>query len=55
VVPDWDVLPLMGALHRALRSGATLAAALHEARSTLDRDDPRAFVSWCAFNAFGAA
>jgi hypothetical protein len=55
VVPDWDVVPLMGSLHRAVRSGATLAAALHEARSALDREDPRSFVSWCAFNAFGAA
>ncbi len=55
VVPDWDVVPLMGELHRAVRSGATLAAALHHARSTLDREDPRSFVSWCAFNAFGAA
>ena len=35
--------------------GATLAAALHEARATLDGTDPRSFVSWCAFNAFGAA
>jgi hypothetical protein len=55
VVPDWDVVPLMAALHRAVRSGATLAAALYGARSTLDREDPRSFVSWCAFNAFGAA
>lgn len=55
VVPDWDVVPLMTSLHRAVRSGATLAAALHEARSALDLQDPRSFVSWCAFNAFGAA
>jgi hypothetical protein len=55
VVPDRDVVPLMGALHRAVRSGATLAQALHRARGTLDREDPRSFVSWCAFNAFGAA
>lgn len=55
VVPDWDVVPLMGALHGAVRDGATLAAALHTARSTVDQDDPRSFVGWCAFNAFGAA
>ncbi len=55
VVPDADVVPLMGALHRAVRAGATLAEGLHRARAGLDREDPRSFVSWCAFNAFGAA
>lgn len=55
LVPDWDVLPLMRSLHQEIRRGATLAAALHAARSSLDRTDPLSFVSWCAFNAFGAA
>ncbi|HEV7656974.1 MAG TPA: CHAT domain-containing protein [Mycobacteriales bacterium] len=55
VVPDWDVVPLMRSLHSSVLRGATLATALFEARSTLDGADPRAFVSWCAFNAFGAA
>jgi tetratricopeptide (TPR) repeat protein len=55
VVPDWDVVPLMHALHSAVRGGATLARALHSARATVDRQDPASFVSWCAFSAFGAA
>lgn len=55
VVPDWNVVGLMTALHTALRAGATMPVALHEARSTIDRDDAAGFVSWCAFDAFGAA
>jgi tetratricopeptide (TPR) repeat protein len=55
VVPDWDVTPLMCALHEGVRQGATLAEALHAARATADLQDPAAFLSWCAFNAFGAA
>jgi tetratricopeptide (TPR) repeat protein len=55
VVPDWDVVPLMRALHESIRRGASLADALFAARSALDREDPRAFVTRCAFNAFGAA
>jgi tetratricopeptide (TPR) repeat protein len=55
VVPDRDVVPLMRALHERASRGATLAEALHWARSTVDRADPASFASWCAFNAFGAA
>jgi tetratricopeptide (TPR) repeat protein len=55
VVPDWDVLPMMCALHEGVRQGATLAEALHAARAKADLQDPAAFLSWCAFNAFGAA
>jgi CHAT domain-containing protein len=55
VVPDWNVVALMTALHASLRAGSTMAIALHEARAQVDRDDPFGFVSWCAFNAFGAA
>lgn len=55
VVPDWDVVPLMRALHTAVRGGASLAEGLFAARSQMQTDDPRSFVSWCAFNAFGAA
>lgn len=55
VVPDWNTVPLMRALHEEVRRGATLAEALHAARETVDREDPSSFVSWCAFNAFGAA
>ena len=31
-----------------------MAAALHAARAALDRADPRQFVNWCAFTAYGA-
>jgi CHAT domain-containing protein len=55
VVPDWDVVTLMRALHSAIRGGGTLAQALHAARATVDRRDPTSFISWCAFSAFGAA
>jgi CHAT domain-containing protein len=55
VVPDWNVVALMTALHASLRAGSTMAMALYEARAQIDRDDPFGFVSWCAFNAFGAA
>ena len=55
VVPDWNVVGLMTALHSSLRAGAALPVALHEARDTIDRRDPATFVSWCAFDAFGAA
>jgi tetratricopeptide (TPR) repeat protein len=55
MVPDLEAVSLMGSLHRLLLRGATLAEALHSARATIDRDDPRAFVNWCAFTAFGAA
>jgi CHAT domain-containing protein len=55
VIPDWDVVPLMMSLHRSLHAGSTMAIALHEARGSLDRNDPSSFVSRCAFNAFGAA
>jgi CHAT domain-containing protein len=55
VVPDWNVVPLMRTLHAGVRRGDTLADALHRARATVDPRDAASFVSWCAFNAFGAA
>jgi CHAT domain-containing protein len=55
VVPDRDVVPLMSALHEQVVRGQRLADALHRARNSIDRTDPRMFVGWCAFNAFGAA
>lgn len=55
VVPDWNVVALMCALHARLRWGDTLAEALHHARATVGPQDAASFVSWCAFNAFGAA
>jgi tetratricopeptide (TPR) repeat protein len=55
VVPDQDLLPLMNALHTAIGKGQTLANALYMARASIDPADPKQFVAWCAFNAFGAA
>ncbi|MGH3929668.1 MAG: CHAT domain-containing protein, partial [Pseudonocardiaceae bacterium] len=55
VVPDWNIMQLMCALHIRVRRGDTLAEALHHARATVDPQDAASFVSWCAFNAFGAA
>lgn len=54
VVPDWNVVPIMRALHAGVRSGDTLAQALHRARAAIDPHDPASFVAWCAFTAFGA-
>ncbi|HET6751818.1 MAG TPA: CHAT domain-containing protein, partial [Actinomycetes bacterium] len=54
-VPDLEAVALMRSLHGSLLRGATLAEALHAARASVDRADPRAFVNWCAFTAFGAA
>jgi hypothetical protein len=55
VVPDQDLLSLMAALHSVIGEGQTLANALHTARASIDPSDPKQFVAWCAFNAFGAA
>jgi tetratricopeptide (TPR) repeat protein len=55
MVPDLEAVQLMRTLHEFLLGGATLAEALHAARATIDRTEPRAFVNWCAFTAFGAA
>jgi CHAT domain-containing protein/tetratricopeptide (TPR) repeat protein len=55
LVPDLEVVPLMRSLHELAGGGATLGEALHAARAMLDRERPGAFVSWCAFIAFGAA
>jgi CHAT domain-containing protein len=55
IVPDRDLIPLMTGLHTAISGGRTLAHALHAARANIDHEDPRQFVAWCAFNAFGAA
>jgi CHAT domain-containing protein/tetratricopeptide (TPR) repeat protein len=54
VVPDVETVDLMTAVHLALSRGATLAHALHEARESLNTDNPRSYVNWCAFNAHGA-
>jgi CHAT domain-containing protein len=54
-VPDVTVPDLMVALHDRIRAGRTLARALFEARQSLDRRDPAAYVNSCTFNAYGAA
>lgn len=53
-VADTEAATLIGALHERIAAGDTLAAALHSARSRIGRDDPRTFVNWCTFTAYGA-
>jgi hypothetical protein len=56
MVPDLEAVALMCLLHELVQQGGTtLAEALHEARSRIERNDPRGFVNWCAFTAFGGA
>ncbi len=55
LLPDLDAMPLMRSLHERILSGASLAEALHIARAGMDREPDGGFVTWCAFNAFGAA
>jgi CHAT domain-containing protein len=54
-IPDVETVGLMTALHRALASGATLAHALYEARASQDISEPASYITWCSFNAHGAA
>jgi len=54
-VSDVHSVELMTAVHEALGAGATMSGALHQARATVGGDSPRAFATWCAFNAYGAA
>jgi hypothetical protein len=44
----------MRSLHHRLAAGDAMATALFEARSGHGTDDPRDFVNWCAFTAYGA-
>jgi len=53
-VGDAEAVPLMRGLHERLLRGDLLAEALHGTRAALDRTDPRMFVNWCAFTAYGA-
>ncbi|MCO1659289.1 CHAT domain-containing protein [Pseudonocardia humida] len=54
VVPDAEAVPLMRSLHGRLAAGERMASALFEARAAQGTDDPRDFVNWCAFTAYGA-
>lgn len=54
VVGDVESVDLMAGLHAELAAGASMADALHTARAGVDRADPRQFVNWCAFTAYGA-
>ena len=52
-VPDLDAVPLMRSLHEQLGRGVPVGRPC--TRPGSDRpEDPRAFVSWCAFTAVGA-
>jgi CHAT domain-containing protein len=53
-VGDMESVDLMAQLHRGLAKGRPMPDALHDARAVLDTDDPRQFVNWCAFTAYGA-
>jgi tetratricopeptide (TPR) repeat protein len=53
-VGDVESVDLMRQVHRGLAGGRTVADALHAARGGLDPADPRQFVHWCAFGAYGA-
>jgi tetratricopeptide (TPR) repeat protein len=55
LVLDQHVTPLMMCLHAGIRSGLTLADALHTARGQVDPTDPRGYPAWCTFTAYGAA
>ena len=55
LVPDEATADFMLRVHECLRGDATLAAALHTARGSLDLDDPADLVNWCGFTAYGAA
>lgn len=54
-IPDLHTVPLMRRVHQGLAGGMTVAHALHEARLSLDHDDPADFICSVAFAAHGAA
>jgi|1186.fasta_scaffold00161_1 tetratricopeptide (TPR) repeat protein len=55
LVPDDATVGFMVRLHEELQGDATLAAALHSARGSLDLEDAADLVNWCGFTAYGAA
>jgi CHAT domain-containing protein len=53
-VGDTESVGLMEQMHRCLAGGRSMPDALHAARAGLDTGDPRQFVNWCSFTAYGA-
>jgi hypothetical protein len=53
-VVDTESVDLMEQLHHGLAAGRSMPDALHAARAGLDTGDPRQFVNWCSFTAYGA-
>jgi CHAT domain-containing protein len=54
LVPDLDAVEFMVWVHTALRSGRTMAQALHDARSATDTDDVLGLAVSSSFVAYGA-
>ncbi|WP_300012446.1 CHAT domain-containing tetratricopeptide repeat protein [Pseudonocardia sp.] len=54
-VGDSESIALAAHLHRGLADGLRMTDALHRARAALDTSDPRGFVNWCGFTAYGGA
>jgi hypothetical protein len=53
-VGDLETVGLMDRLHAGLAADLPVVRALHDSRAGMDTADPRQFVNWCAFTAFGA-
>jgi hypothetical protein len=53
-VPDQATMPLMVALHEALRTGLSTSDALTAAQATMDRDDPTTLATAGGFVCYGA-
>jgi tetratricopeptide (TPR) repeat protein len=53
-VGDIESSSLMEQVHRGLARGRSMAEALQVSRAALDTADPREFVNWCSFTAYGA-
>lgn len=53
-VGDVEAVGLMRVLHEGLAAGLTMSVALHAARAGMDLTNPRDFVNWCGFTAYGA-
>jgi hypothetical protein len=54
-VGDSESIALTAHLHKGLADGRTMTDALHRSRTALDTSDPRQFVNWCGFTAYGGA